>query len=168
MVEIAQDPEVGDEDGRQAVGPAPAAEGASPGETTPTAEEQTAEEQQPGDDRPAGPVGTAAGETGAGRAEPIDAADPSAGPAAGRVLLDHENLQRRWRDVQVSFVDEPRQAVQEADSLVRDALRELTDALSAERSGIERDWNAGRDTSTEDYRVALVRYRDFVQRLASV
>jgi hypothetical protein len=95
-------------------------------------------------------------------------ADTSEDSAPGRALLDHETLQRRWREVQASFVDGPRQALDDADSLVGDTVRELTDSLAAETSKIERDLRGSGDTSTEDYRVALLRYRDVFQLLLSV
>lgn len=103
-----------------------------------------------------------------GAAEPTGVAKPSAGSAAGRALLDRETLQRRWQEVQTSFVDEPRHALEEADSLVSDTVRELADSLTAERAGIERDWHDAEDAATEDFRLALLRYRDVFQLVLSV
>ena len=39
-------------------------------------------------------------------------------------------MRPRWADIQASFVDAPRRAVEEADKLVADAIRRLADAFS--------------------------------------
>lgn len=145
-------------------------EGRQSRDTSPTAGEQQAGVGQADAAGAAEPpsVPAAAGETGAGQAEVPGRADSPADSAAGRVLLDREAFQRRWQDVQVLFVDEPRHALEEADSLVSDAVRELADSLAAERSGIERDWHGAEDASTEDLRLTLLRYRDIFRLLLSV
>lgn len=84
-----------------------------------------------------------------------------------RVALfdDTAGLSGRWRDIQTRFVDEPRRAVEDANALVGDVLRQLTETFSGERDRLEQEWNAGGDVSTEDLRVALQRYRSFFERL---
>jgi hypothetical protein len=77
-------------------------------------------------------------------------------------------LQRRWTSIQSGFVDEPRRAVQQADSMVADAMKRLADMFADERAGLERQWDRGGDVSTEDLRLALQRYRSFFTRLLSV
>ena len=83
--------------------------------------------------------------------------------AAGR------NLRARWMTIQTEFVDEPRDAVQKADSLVAEVLRSLTDTFAREREELEAGWSGGdgsdREISTEDLRLAIQRYRNFFNRL---
>jgi hypothetical protein len=77
-------------------------------------------------------------------------------------------LRSRWNDVQAAFVDDPKQCVQKADSLVAEVVEELHASFADTRSRLEAQWARGEDASTEDLRVALRRYRDFFQRLLSV
>ena len=77
-------------------------------------------------------------------------------------------LQDRWQEVQASFVDEPRQAVQQADELVAGAIKRLAQTFADERSQLEGQWDRGDDVSTEDLRVALQKYRSFFGRLLAV
>lgn len=79
---------------------------------------------------------------------------------------DLERYRNRWREVQASFVDEPRQAVQQADELVGAVIRQLTDIFSEERTRLDAQLSG--DTSTEDLRQAVRRYRSFFDRLLSV
>ena len=87
-----------------------------------------------------------------------------------RLLPDDivEDLRPRWADIQASFVDEPRRAVEKADALVADAIRRLAEAFADARADLERDWDRGNDVSTEDLRVAFRRYRTFFDRLLEV
>jgi hypothetical protein len=85
-------------------------------------------------------------------------------------LMDTETgagFQRRWQEVQTRFVDEPRDAVEEADSLVANVMRQLAETFAQERERLEAQWARGEDISTEDLRVALQRYRSFFRRLLS-
>jgi len=77
-------------------------------------------------------------------------------------------LRARWTSLQARFVDEPRETVSEADSLVAELLQELARGFSDARSGLERQWSAGDDVSTEDLRLSLQRYRSFFERLLAV
>ena len=79
-----------------------------------------------------------------------------------------DNFRNRWHDIQGSFVDEPRSAVENADQLVASVIKRLTEVFAAERSKLEGDWGKGSDPSTEDLRQALQRYRSFFDRLLSV
>jgi len=62
-------------------------------------------------------------------------------------------------------VDEPRDTVSEADSLVAELLRDLATSFDSARSKFEAQWSSGADVSTEDLRVTLQRYRSFFERL---
>jgi hypothetical protein len=77
-------------------------------------------------------------------------------------------FRRRWNDVQAGFVDEPRAAVQTADALVSDVLKQLSDTFARERAAIEQQWNRGDNIDTEDLRLTLRRYRSFFDRLLSM
>jgi hypothetical protein len=78
---------------------------------------------------------------------------------------DAESLKNRWNQIQVSFVDQPRQAVDEADGLVADTMQRLAESFSKERSRLEGQWDRGDQVSTEDLRQALQKYRSFFNRL---
>lgn len=79
-----------------------------------------------------------------------------------------EELRNRWSGVQTAFVDEPRRAVEQADSLVASAMQRLAEVFADERSKLEKQWDRGDDVSTEDLRIALQRYRTFFQRLLAI
>ena len=79
-----------------------------------------------------------------------------------------KDFRARWDAIQVGFVDEPRQAVQQADSLVAGAMKRLAEMFAAERAKLESQWDRGDDVSTEDLRLALRRYRSFFGRLLTV
>lgn len=100
------------------------------------------------------------------------------GPGAGRARAEEEallfspeeseSLRDRWSDIQTGFVDEPRRAVEQADSLVADCIRRLAESFADERAGLERQWDRGDNVSTEDLRITLQRYRAFFTRLLSL
>ena len=74
----------------------------------------------------------------------------------------------RWTDVQGTFVDSPRSAVERADSLVAETMKRLAEMFSEERAKLEAQWDRGDDVTTEDLRVALQRYRAFFDRLLNI
>jgi hypothetical protein len=86
---------------------------------------------------------------------------------AGPLFPDDElhNFRARWDQVQTSFVDEPRDAVAQADSLVANVVKRIAEQFSAERAALENQWSKGNDVSTEDLRQAFRRYRSFFDRL---
>jgi hypothetical protein len=79
-----------------------------------------------------------------------------------------KDFRGRWDAIQVSFVDEPRQVVEQADSLVAVAMKRLAEMFAAERARLEGQWDRGDNVSTEDLRLALQRYRSFFGRILSV
>ena len=79
-----------------------------------------------------------------------------------------ETFRTRWTEVQTGFVDEPRHAVEQADGLVAEMMKQLAEVFADERSKLEEQWSRGDDISTEDLRQALRRYRSFFDRLLSV
>jgi hypothetical protein len=73
----------------------------------------------------------------------------------------------RWDAVKGTFVDEPREAVAQADALVGELLEELETLFREQRRSIEQGLDTD-ETSTEDLRLALRRYRSFFERLLAV
>src|SRR5215216_5489061 len=63
------------------------------------------------------------------RLEPLLGTDEAAG------------LRERWQSIQVGFVDEPRQAVEEADSLVTELMQRLAQTFHQERENLEGQWS---------------------------
>jgi hypothetical protein len=80
---------------------------------------------------------------------------------------DRDRFGESWTSIQAAFVDDPRDAVKEADTLVAELMQRLAETFSAERSRLESQWDNDEDVSTEDLRVALQRYRSFFDRLLS-
>ena len=78
---------------------------------------------------------------------------------------ESEHLRTRWNDIQGRFVDEPRSAVQQADTLVSEVIDKITEMFANEHGLLEGQWKQGDDVSTEDLRQALQRYRSFFNRL---
>jgi hypothetical protein len=92
----------------------------------------------------------------------------NSGPEPDRSWLpggDLRGVERRWRDIQVSFVDEPRKAVADANTLVADLMRRLAQMLFDERAALEQRCLGPEDASTEDLRQGLRQYRAVFQRL---
>jgi hypothetical protein len=75
------------------------------------------------------------------------------------------NQQKRWRQIQANFVDDPRNAVSEAHSLVSDLIDGIVEQFQREKADLEGRWSKGDQVSTEDLRLCLQRYRDFFGRL---
>jgi hypothetical protein len=74
----------------------------------------------------------------------------------------------RWEAIQTGFVDEPRKAVEEADVLVAQVIKRLSEIFAAERTRLEEQWDRDDQSSTEDLRLALRTYRSFFDRLLSL
>ena len=92
-------------------------------------------------------------------AVPAAAAGPPAALLGG---LDTEGIRSRFLDIQAGFVDEPRQAVEEAGRFTEELVQQVIDALQAQRGQLHAPVDEG---STEDLRLALRSYRQFVDRL---
>jgi hypothetical protein len=158
---VETEQEASDQDDRE-----PSRSGGSPGETEPADEPMTrgrSESDDPGDDVLA--------ERGTDSAQAQPEPSPADSPAGERgPLLPDDQTERfttRWKEIQASFVDEPRDSVAQADALVADLMQRLAAGFSAERERLEGQWDSGDDASTEDLRVALTRYRSFFDRLLS-
>jgi hypothetical protein len=108
-----------------------------------------------------------------------DASGTATGTATARVKVQEdlgplfsaneaEDFQQRWSNIQVAFVDEPRQAVEDADRLIAQTMTRLAEVFADERQKLEHQWDQGDNVSTEELRVALRRYRSFFSRLLRV
>ncbi|MFD8206781.1 hypothetical protein ACFV2S_10300 [Streptomyces sp. NPDC059695] len=80
---------------------------------------------------------------------------------------DEEAFRTRWHEVQARFVDDPRQAVHDADVLVGDVMRNLADTFARHRHALEGEWSQGLEADTESLRRALCQYRALLHRLLS-
>jgi hypothetical protein len=78
------------------------------------------------------------------------------------------DFRAKWDRIQTGFVDEPRQAVQQADELVAQAIKRLAESFANERNRLEGQWDRGDQVNTEDLRIALQTYRSFFQRLLAI
>jgi hypothetical protein len=79
-----------------------------------------------------------------------------------------QELRTNWDRIQAGFVDDPRNVVQQADSLVASTMKRLAEVFAQERSKLEQQWDRGDNVSTEDLRLALQRYRSFFHRLLAI
>lgn len=126
---------------------------------------------EPGTDTGAG--------SGAGTNTGIPAPAPAPAPAhtpprtaPDSVLLpqdERDKLGLRLQQALSTFVESPRQAVEEADSLFDDAVRHLTETLTERRRTLRASWQ-GQDTEaqTEELRLALRQYRESMERLLQI
>lgn len=79
-----------------------------------------------------------------------------------------KKFRSRWLAIQSKFVDDPSDSVKQADDLVSDVIKSVTMNFSNRRIALEKQWNAEENTSTEDLRMAIKRYRSFFDRLLTL
>jgi len=134
------------------------------GETVVTEAGEDREEPAAEDGQVAAPVAEPPAETPVAETAPTGApaAEAPATPPALLGSLDATDIRNRFLDIQAGFIDEPRQAVEEAGRFVDDLLRQVADALQGQRGQLA---GASDEASTEDLRLALRAYRQFVDRL---
>lgn len=115
-------------------------------------------------------VGATAASAAAGSAEPASVTDSKPGsvtaPDLGTLFAadDAQSFQERWRDVQLRFVDSPKEATSEAAHLVDEAVDKLTAGLKSQKDALSGD--NGEDT--EKLRVELRGYRDILNRILAL
>jgi len=93
---------------------------------------------------------------------------PAAAETQSNQLFAKDELtgfRSHWDQVQTSFVDEPRAAVEQADGLVASVVQRIAEQFAAERAQLEKQWDRGEAVDTEDLRQAFKRYRAFFDRL---
>jgi hypothetical protein len=90
-------------------------------------------------------------------------------PVAARTRLfeetEAEQYRMQWRELQSNFVDEPRAAVREAETLVSQMMETLTAQLNEQKRALEGNSDAG---DTEQLRVVLQRYRSLFDQMLQV
>jgi phage-related minor tail protein len=74
----------------------------------------------------------------------------------------------QWDVVQRGFVDDPQEAVRAGDELVAQVIKSLAESFSDQRSSLEGEANQADQSSTENLRLALRRYRSFFERLLAI
>jgi hypothetical protein len=102
--------------------------------------------------------------------EKIPVKTPVVPPVEPSALLNREEsdqFRTRWNSIQGKFVDDPRTAVQEADTLVTEVIEQITKMFADNHSSLEGQWKQGSDVSTEDLRTSLQHYRSFFNRLVA-
>ena len=77
-----------------------------------------------------------------------------------------ESYNSRWTELKGEFVDDPRRSVRGANELVGEVLDELEELFRRQRTDLEHGLDS-EQTTTEDLRQALGRYRSFFDRLLS-
>lgn len=79
-----------------------------------------------------------------------------------------QKLTRRWERAQDAFIDAPRDAMKEVDSLLALVATRIPEMFADERARLEGLWDQGGEARAEDLRMALLRYRSFFGRLLAV
>ncbi len=74
------------------------------------------------------------------------------------------DYRRRFDEIQNQFIEEPRQAVQHAESLVEEVLDRMMKDFRSHLQGIHAH-SEGDEADTEHLRRAMLGYRDFVNSL---
>jgi len=75
-------------------------------------------------------------------------AELSAPPVAWLKGEEVEDLQSRWKAIQIEFVDEPRKSVEQADALVVEALKRIEQAFTNQRTMLNERWLNHEDIQT--------------------
>ena len=86
-------------------------------------------------------------------------------PAA---LMPSEMAQERrnhWMEIQTRFVDDPKDAVEQADELVAEVMQVVATQFADQRKSLESKWQNGGEADSEELRQALLQYRTFFERL---
>jgi hypothetical protein len=172
----------------------PEAEGELPGEPEPVAEEPVAEEpvaEEPvaeaeAEQPVALPVAVAEREEAereeAEREEPEPVAEAEAAEAGaereelapGEVPAEEsfvfwemettDGFRDRWQQIQLRFIDSPRNAADQAQNLVNDVMDAMADGLRRQRAELDR-WRDAELDDTEELRMTVRRYRNLLDRL---
>ncbi|WP_158558272.1 hypothetical protein [Spongiactinospora gelatinilytica] len=99
-------------------------------------------------------------------AEPGEHGQPAAGLTAADLFgQDAAEIQRRWRDVQATFVDDPRLAVERADGLFGEVVAAMREALDSRADRLHEQWTNTAESDTERLRLALRDYRATLEHL---
>lgn len=82
---------------------------------------------------------------------------------------DRDKLTMRLQQALSTFVENPHQAVQEADSVFEEATTHLTSMLTERRRTLRASWHdLGTEVQTEELRLALRHYQEATERLLRI
>jgi hypothetical protein len=97
----------------------------------------------------------------------IESNRPDPAHAAGTPLFDQDpdEVRRRWQEVQAGFVDDPRDSVERADSLLDEITTSLRTALETRTAELQGRWKNSDQNDTEQLRTALRDYRAMLEQL---
>ena len=137
-------------------------EGAEVRDEAAEAREEPAEARDEAAEGTPAPVAEPPAESPVAEAPTAPATPDDAAPASLLGSLNAGEIRGRFLDIQAGFIDEPRQAVEEAGRFVDDLLRQVAETLQQQRGQLT---GATDEASTEDLRLALRAYRQFVDRL---
>ncbi len=88
-------------------------------------------------------------------------------PGDEPLIGDQPHLREDWQDIQAAFVDDPGGSVRRAADLAETVVRMLLDSAEARTRELRGEWDGGQ-ADTEALRLALRRYRVFIDRLCVV
>ncbi|GAA3473294.1 hypothetical protein [Nonomuraea roseola] len=91
-------------------------------------------------------------------------------PPQGAALFDQDvdQAHTRWHDLQATFVDDPRQAMEQADQLVDEVVNALTSSLTTRTSELGGRWKNTDQGDTEQLRLALRDYGAMLEQLLAL
>ena len=93
-----------------------------------------------------------------GRTEPQEVEKPRS-----EMWPDMSDFQLRFEQIQAEFIDDPKAAVQKAERLTEEATDQLTKSMRERMQAMRKD--TGDNADTEQMRVTMRTYREFIQSL---
>jgi hypothetical protein len=72
--------------------------------------------------------------------------------------------QDRWGKVQLQFIDDPHNAAAAAEALITDVINSLAATVNARKNNLDA-WRSSKGADTEELRMVVRRYRDFLDRV---
>jgi hypothetical protein len=84
-------------------------------------------------------------------------------PTIDRLFADGDSFAERFREIQLVFVDTPKEATAQAAALVAEAVDAVTAALNQQKDAL-----AANSDDTEKLRVELRGYRDLLNRITTL
>lgn len=99
------------------------------------------------------------------RSDPAVRRSPNA-ESATRLWNDGtiHGYQDRWGKVQLQFIDDPQNAAVAAEALITDVVESLAATISAQKSTLDA-WRSNNGADTEELRMVVRGYRDFLDRV---
>jgi hypothetical protein len=82
------------------------------------------------------------------------------------LLPDSSGIREQWLRIQSQFVDDPREAVSEAATLITDVASRLETAVRERQETLRARWDGNSRADTEALRVTVQQYRHLLERLA--